>query len=43
MTEKAGGTLLDAKGRRTARSIWGNASAWCDYSGTIGGQHVASR
>jgi hypothetical protein len=33
MTEKAGGTIADADGRQTARRVWGEASAWCDYRG----------
>ncbi len=37
---KAGGTILDAPGRKNEREVWGNQAAWCDYSGTSGGQHV---
>jgi hypothetical protein len=34
------GTILDAEGRQNGAEVWGNASAWCDYSGTTGGQHA---
>lgn len=40
ITEKKGGVILDAQGRKTAREVWGNAADWCDYSGTIGDEHV---
>jgi hypothetical protein len=33
-----GGTIVDAAGRRNEREVWGNASDWCDYSGTIDGR-----
>jgi hypothetical protein len=34
------GTILDAKGRKNEKEVWGNAADWCDYSGTIDSQHV---
>jgi hypothetical protein len=34
------GTIVDAQGRTNGEQIWGNSAAWCDYSGTIAGQHV---
>jgi Family of unknown function (DUF6807) len=34
------GTMMDAKGRKNGAEIGGNSSAWCDYSGTLAGQHV---
>lgn len=37
---KAGGTILDAQGRKNEREVWGNQADWCDYSGTSDGQHV---
>jgi hypothetical protein len=37
---KQGGTIVDALGRRNEREVWGNSADWCDYSGTIDGQHV---
>ncbi|QDV40824.1 hypothetical protein Enr13x_06600 [Stieleria neptunia] len=40
VTEVAGGNLTDAEGRAGAKTIWGNAAAWCDYSGVIDGQRV---
>ena len=36
------GTILDAEGRRNGDEVWGNASDWCDYSGTLDGQHVGA-
>ncbi|MDV6030045.1 MAG: hypothetical protein F9B45_08040 [Phycisphaera sp. RhM] len=40
ISELAGGTLTDAEDRTGANTIWGNAAAWCDYSGVIDGQRV---
>ncbi len=37
---QTGGTMLDSHGRRNEREIWGNSADWCDYSGTVNGQHV---
>lgn len=34
------GTIIDAAGRKNSAEVWGKASAWCDYSGTLDGQHV---
>ncbi len=34
------GSILDAKGRKNGKEIWGNASDWCDYSGTLQGKRV---
>lgn len=34
------GTILDAKGRKNGKEIWGNASDWCDYSGTLDGKRI---
>jgi hypothetical protein len=34
------GTILDARGRKNENEVWGNAADWCDYSGTLAGQHV---
>lgn len=34
------GTMTDAKGRKNGAEIGGNSSDWCDYSGTLDGQHV---
>lgn len=36
----SGGTILDAEGRKNGGEVWGQASAWCDYSGTIEGRHA---
>lgn len=40
MAVKAGGTMLDGRGRRNERQIWGHASPWCDYNGTVDGRRV---
>jgi len=37
---KSGGHMLDAAGRVDEKEIWSKSSAWCDYSGTIGGHQV---
>ena len=37
---RGNGTILDAKGRKNEKEVWGNSSDWCDYSGTIDDQHV---
>jgi hypothetical protein len=34
------GTILDSEGRKNGDQVWGNSANWCDYSGTIAGQHV---
>ena len=34
---RAGGRMLDASGRRNEKGIWGEQSAWCDYSGVVDG------
>jgi hypothetical protein len=34
------GTMIDSEGRKNGAEIGGNASDWCDYSGTLDGQHV---
>ena len=34
------GTVVDAVGRHNEAEIWGNAAAWCDYSGETDGQSV---
>jgi hypothetical protein len=40
MTEKNGGVLENAQGRRGEKNCWGRLSAWCDYSGKVEGQTV---
>jgi hypothetical protein len=42
MTERAkkGGVLTNAEGKRTMAECWGRRSAWCDYSGPVGGRPV---
>ena len=35
-----GGLLTDSQGRKTAKAVWGQAAAWCDYSGLVDGQPV---
>ena len=34
------GTMVDSHGRRNGKEIWSNSADWCDYSGTLDGQHV---
>jgi hypothetical protein len=34
------GRLVDSAGRVNGKEIWGNTAAWCDYSGTLDGQHA---
>ena len=34
------GRILDSRGRKNGNEIWGNSADWCDYSGTMAGQHV---
>jgi hypothetical protein len=34
------GEILDAKGRRNEKEVFGNAADWCDYSGVADGQRV---
>jgi hypothetical protein len=40
MRVEAGGTILDAEGRRNGRGVWGQASAWCAYRGVVDGKKV---
>ncbi len=34
------GKMVDSEGRENGDEIWGNTADWCDYSGTLDGQHV---
>ncbi len=34
------GTILDSKGRKDEKEVWGKTADWCDYSGVIDGQRV---
>ena len=34
------GRMTDANGRVNGTEIWGKAASWCDFSGTLDGQHV---
>jgi hypothetical protein len=38
LTEKRGGVITASNGDQTARTTWGRAYEWCDYSGTIDGR-----
>ena len=40
ISEIGGGTLTDSTGRQGAQQIWSHSAAWCDYSGSVDGQHV---
>jgi len=41
ITEKSGhGKLENAEGKTGMKNCWGYLSAWCDYSGTLGGKVV---
>lgn len=40
LTEKKGGIILSSTGDRSARSTWGQAAKWCDYSGVVGDAQV---
>lgn len=35
---KKGGRILDSKGRKNGKGIWGKAAKWCDYSGPVQGK-----
>jgi hypothetical protein len=37
---KGGGQITNAAGDKNERGTWGKQSAWCDYSGTVGGRRV---
>ena len=42
ITEKKGkGRLTNAEGKTSERKVWGQRSAWCDYSGPLPGGKVA--
>jgi len=38
--EKNGGVITSSTGKTTAEATWGQAAAWCDYSGVVNGRHV---
>jgi len=40
LTEKNGGVITSSTDRRSAASTWGQAAAWCDYSGKLGAHPV---
>ncbi len=40
ITEKRGGQITDSQGRTTARQVWSQPSAWCDYSGRVGDTEI---
>lgn len=35
-----GGRIVDDKGRRNEKQIWGKEALWCDYGGPIDGRFV---
>ena len=40
ITEKKGGVIENADGKRTEKDCWGRKSQWCDYSGQVDGKTV---
>jgi hypothetical protein len=40
MNERGTGTMQNAEGKKKEKETWGLKSAWCDYSGTLGGEKV---
>lgn len=40
ITEMEGGQITDSRGRQGSKKVWGQSSAWCDYSGTIEGESI---
>lgn len=40
LTEKNGGRILSSRGVQSARDTWGQAAAWCDYSGRVDDQAI---
>jgi len=38
--EKNGGVIASSAGLKTAKNTWGQPAEWCDYSGTVEGEHV---
>jgi hypothetical protein len=38
LTEKKGGRIVNSAGQPGAAATWGQAAAWCDYSGTLEGK-----
>jgi hypothetical protein len=35
LTEKEGGQILNSHDQKTAKTTWGKAALWCDYSGKV--------
>lgn len=40
LTEKNGGLIVNSAGQQTAATTWGQAAAWCDYSGLVDRRRV---
>lgn len=40
LTESNGGLITSSVGLKSAKTTWGQAADWCDYSGTVNGQRV---
>jgi hypothetical protein len=38
--QKGNGKIVNAKGQVAEKGAWGQAAAWCDYSGTVDGKKV---
>jgi hypothetical protein len=38
--QKGNGRLVNANGKAGEKGCWGQQSAWCDYSGEVGGKKV---
>ena len=40
LSEKGGGQMVNAEGKRGMKEVWGHRSNWVDYSGTVGGEKL---
>ncbi len=40
ITEKNGGLITSSTGLKNAKTTWGQAAEWCDYSGTVEGHRL---
>jgi Family of unknown function (DUF6807) len=42
VTSKLGGRILNSRGKRDEKGVWGQETDWCDYSGPIGDDFVGA-